>query len=176
MNLTHFNEEGRARMVNVAGKADTRRVALARGTVIMEPKTLERIVAGGMAKGDVLAVVQVAGITGSKKTSDLIPMCHNIFLTGTDIRFAFDEARSAIHIEAEVSTTGKTGVEMEALTAVSVAALTLYDMCKAIDKGMEIRDIRLIRKEGEVGAVDKGRVRKITIASDGRNGEDGKEL
>lgn len=148
MGLTHFNEDGRARMVNVSGKADTERTALAAGTVFMEAETLEMIAAGKMKKGDVLAVAQVAGITGAKKTWDVIPMCHNINLTGTDLNFQIDRDASAVKIEAKVTCTGKTGVEMEALTAVSTAALTIYDMCKAVDRGMIISDIRLLKKEG----------------------------
>lgn len=148
MEMTHFNEEGRARMVDVSAKDDTRRTATAAGSVVMAPATLEKIAAGQMKKGDVLGVAQTAGIMGAKKTWDLIPMCHNIPITGADIRFELDREASRILIEAEVSTTGKTGIEMEALTAVATAALTIYDMAKAIDRGMEIRDIRLIKKEG----------------------------
>ena len=148
MEMTHFNEEGRARMVDVSAKDDTRRTAVAAGSVMMARETLEKIAAGQMKKGDVLGVAQTAGIMGAKKTWDLVPMCHNIPITGADIRFTLDRESSQILIEAEVSTTGKTGIEMEALTAVATAALTIYDMAKAIDRGMKIRDIRLIRKEG----------------------------
>jgi cyclic pyranopterin phosphate synthase len=148
MEMTHFNDEGRARMVDVSAKDDTRRTAVAAGSVLMARETLEKIAAGDMKKGDVLGVAQTAGIMGAKKTWDLVPMCHNIPITGADIRFELDRKASRILIEAEVSTTGKTGIEMEALTAVATAALTIYDMAKAIDRGMEIQDIRLIRKEG----------------------------
>ncbi len=146
--LTHFNEEGRAKMVEVGEKLDTKREALARGSIYMLPETLKRIVDYDMKKGDVLAVSQVAGIMAAKKTSDLIPMCHNIFLTGVDINFNIDEANSKIDIEAVVRTTGKTGVEMEALTAVALTGLTIYDMCKAIDKTMRVTDVRLAKKTG----------------------------
>lgn len=146
MGFTHFNESGRAHMVEVSDKVETKRVAVARGTISMKRSTLDMIKEGGMKKGDVLSVAQIGGIMGVKKTSDLIPMCHNIFISGSDIRFNVLE--SSIEIEAEVKTVGKTGVEMEALTAVSMAALTIYDMCKAVDKDMLISDIRLIKKTG----------------------------
>jgi len=148
MDLTHFNEEGRARMVDVGEKDDTKRIAVARGYIEMKKETLEAIKQGTIKKGDVLAVAQVAGIMGAKKTSDIIPMCHNIFLSGCDIEFQIDEEKSRVYITAKVKTVGKTGVEMEALTAVSTAALTIYDMCKAIDKEMIIGDIKLIEKKG----------------------------
>lgn len=146
--LTHFNEEGRAKMVEVGEKLNTRREAVARGSIYMLPSTLERIVEGNIKKGDVLAVSQVAGIMAAKKTSNLIPMCHNIILTGADIKFNIDKENSKIDIEAVVRTTGKTGVEIEALTAVSVAGLTIYDMCKAIDRKMRLTDVRLAKKTG----------------------------
>lgn len=146
--LTHFNEEGRAKMVEVGDKLNTKREAVARGSVYMMPETLKRIIEGTIKKGDVLAVSQVAGIMAAKKTSGLIPMCHNIILTGADINFHIDEENSKIDIEAVVRTTGKTGVEIEALTAVSVAGLTIYDMCKAIDKKMKLTDVRLVKKTG----------------------------
>lgn len=146
MGLTHFNESGRAHMVEVSDKDETKRVALARGKISMKKETVDMIRDGHIKKGDVLAVAQVGGIMGVKKTSDLIPMCHNIFISGSDIRFNVLE--TSIEIEAEVKTVGKTGVEMEALTAVSMAALTIYDMCKAIDKSMIISDIRLEFKSG----------------------------
>ncbi len=146
MGFTHFNEEGRAHMVEVGEKEDTKRVAIARGRIRMKEKTIESIKKGLIKKGDVLSVAQVGGIMGSKQTSNLIPMCHNIFLTGVDIRFNVE--KDFIDIESEVKTTGKTGVEMEALTAVSIAALTIYDMCKAIDKDMVIDDIKLMKKSG----------------------------
>lgn len=146
--LTHFNKEGRAQMVDVGNKLNTKREAIAQGSIYMLPNTLKKIMDHGISKGDVLAVSQVAGIMAAKKTSDIIPMCHNITLTGADINFNIDEKNNKIDIEAIVSTTGKTGVEIEALTAVSTAALTIYDMCKAIDRGMEITDIKLVKKTG----------------------------
>ncbi len=148
MEMTHFNEYGRARMVSVDGKDDTKRTAIARGKIRMNPQTLKMIVEKGHKKGDVLSVAQIAGVMGAKKTSDLVPMCHNIFLTGADIAFEIDEENSEIHIASTVTTIGKTGVEMEALTAVSTAALTIYDMCKAVDKDMVILDIRVMEKIG----------------------------
>ncbi|MEA4901824.1 cyclic pyranopterin monophosphate synthase MoaC [Desulfitobacterium sp.] len=147
MELTHFDENGRARMVDVSDKGETRRVAVARGKVEMQPDTLERIRQGQIAKGDVLAVAQVAGIMGAKQTSSLIPMCHPLGITGAELNFEIVPP-GTIEIEASVKVTGKTGVEMEALTAVSVAALTIYDMCKAIDKRMTISEIRLMEKSG----------------------------
>lgn len=146
--LTHLNEQGRGKMVDVSHKGDTTRVAVARGEILMKPKTLSFIKEGGIAKGDVLAVAQVAGIMGAKRTPDLIPMCHPLLLTGIDMSFFINEAESLVEIEAIVKLTGKTGVEMEALTAVSVAALTIYDMCKAVDKEMVIQNIRLAVKSG----------------------------
>lgn len=147
MELTHFDEEGRARMVDVSDKAETARVAVAQGKVLMKPETLERIRSGLISKGDVLAVAQVAGIMAAKQTSQLIPMCHPLAITGAKLSFQFVEP-GEIDIEARVKVHGKTGVEMEALTAVSVAALTIYDMCKAIDKTMTISDIFLVEKLG----------------------------
>lgn len=147
MELTHFDENGRARMVDVSDKGETSRVAVARGKVEMQPETLERIRQGQIAKGDVLAVAQVAGIMAAKQTSSLIPMCHPLGITGAKLNFEIVPPRT-IEIEAIVKVTGKTGVEMEALTAVSVAALTIYDMCKAIDKRMMISEIRLMEKMG----------------------------
>ncbi len=146
--LTHFNEDGRARMVDVTAKDETVRVATARGAVYMRPETLAAIKEGQIAKGDVLAVAQVAGVMAAKQTSALIPMCHPLFITGADLSFNIDEQSSKVDVQAVVKTTGKTGVEMEALTAVSVAALTIYDMCKAIDKDMVIDNTRLIEKTG----------------------------
>ncbi len=146
MNFTHFNEDGRAHMVEVGDKKDTKRVAIAYGRIRMKKETIQLIKDGLIKKGDVLSVAQVAGIMASKRTSHLIPMCHNIFITGSNIRFNILE--EAIEIEAEVKTVGKTGVEMEALTAVSLAALTIYDMCKAVDKGMVIEEIKLMKKTG----------------------------
>ena len=144
--LTHFNEDGMAHMVEVGDKDTTKRTAIAGGKIIMKDETLQRIKDGLIKKGDVLSVAQVAGIMGAKKTGELIPMCHNISLTGADIRFQFID--NGVEVEAEVNATDKTGVEMEALTAVSLACLTIYDMCKAIDKDMEIQDIMLVKKTG----------------------------
>ena len=146
MELTHINEQGRARMVDVTEKAETTRTAVAEGRIRMSRETAELIRTGGMAKGDVLAVAQVAGIMAAKRTPDLIPMCHSLRLTGVDIAFTLEE--EAVHIRATVRCKGETGVEMEALTAVSAAALTIYDMCKAVQKDMEIGEIRLCRKTG----------------------------
>ena len=146
--LTHFNAAGRARMVDVADKPETERVATAAGRIIMAPETLARIEAGTIGKGDVLAVAQVAGIMAAKKTWEFIPMCHPLLLDGIDISFAIDRDAVAVEIRATVKTTGRTGVEMEALSAVAGAALTIYDMCKAIDRGMCVENIRLLRKSG----------------------------
>lgn len=146
MEFTHFNESGRAHMVEVSEKEDTKRIAVATGIIKMKKETVNMIKGGLIKKGDVLSVAQIGGIMGAKKTSDLIPMCHNIFLTGADISFNILE--DSIEIQSEVKTVGKTGVEMEALTAVSLAALTIYDMCKAVDKDMVIEDIKLIKKSG----------------------------
>ncbi|UWG98239.1 cyclic pyranopterin monophosphate synthase MoaC [Dehalobacter sp. DCM] len=146
--LTHFNKEGRARMVDVSEKADTVRVAVARGEIRMKPETLALVKQGALAKGDVLAVSQVAGIMGAKRTSDLIPMCHPLLLSGIDVSFNINDAESKVEIEATVKNTGQTGVEMEALTGVSIAALTIYDMCKAAEKSMVIGDICLVSKSG----------------------------
>ena len=151
--FTHFNESGRARMVDVTEKAATERVAVAQGKVFVLPETLEKIHEGQIKKGDVLAVAQVAGVMGAKRTPDLIPMCHPLLLTSVNVDF-FEEARAdpqgrcTITIEATVKTTGNTGVEMEAMTAVSTAALTIYDMCKAVDKGIEFGEICLLSKSG----------------------------
>lgn len=146
--LTHFNTEGRARMVNVGGKDSTERTATARGRVLLNAETFRAVREGGIKKGDVLAVAQIGGIMAAKKTSDLIPMCHPLAITGADISFSLDAAAHSVEIEATVSCTGVTGVEMEALTAVSAAALTVYDMCKAMQKDIRIADIRLVRKTG----------------------------
>jgi cyclic pyranopterin phosphate synthase len=152
--LTHFNEEGRAKMVDVTDKTITERIATAQGMVYMKPETLRLIEEGQIKKGDVLAVAQVAGIMGAKKTSDVIPMCHPLALTGVDISFEqnFDADSKtglcSIKVTATAKVTGKTGVEMEALTAVSIAALTIYDMCKAVDKGMFFNQIGLTYKAG----------------------------
>lgn len=146
--LTHINEEGFARMVEVGDKDETRRTAIARGTIRMAPETLERVMTGSVKKGDVLAVAQVAGIMAAKRTPEIIPMCHTLMLTGVDLTFSCIPAESRIAIEAEVRTTGKTGVEMEALHAVTAAALTIYDMCKAMDKDMVIEGVCLVYKAG----------------------------
>ena len=146
MDFTHFNKQGRAHMVDVSEKAATVRTATAAGTVKMLPATADAIRTGGVPKGDVLAVAQVAGIMAAKRTSELIPMCHPLMLTGVDMRFAL--RADAVDIEATVRCRGETGVEMEALHAVSAAALTVYDMCKALQKDMEITGIRLLEKTG----------------------------
>ena len=146
--LTHFNTEGRSRMVDVSEKDKTTRIAKAGGTVYVNENTFNLIVEGGMKKGDVLGVAQVAGIMAAKKCSDMIPMCHPIVLTGADISFELNEIEHSISITAEVKCTGETGVEMEALSAVSTAALTIYDMCKAVQRDIKISDIRLLSKSG----------------------------
>jgi len=148
MGLTHLDEEGRIQMVDVGGKADTERVAIAKGEVSMRPETLRLIAEGSVPKGDVLAVAQVAGIMAAKRTPDLIPLCHPLLLTKVDVEFHIDKEAPRIEITATVRSRGKTGVEMEALTAVSVAALTIYDMAKAVEKRMRIGNIRLVRKSG----------------------------
>ena len=148
MELTHINEQGRARMVDVSEKDETIRTAVARGSVCMKPETLEKIRDGGIKKGDVLAVAQVGGIMGAKSTPGIIPMCHPIMISGCDINFSLDFENSKVDIEAVTKCAGQTGVEMEALAAVSVAALTIYDMCKAIDREMVIKDIMLMKKSG----------------------------
>ena len=146
--LTHFNEQGRARMVDVTDKAVTHRTATAAGEIHVSPDTMAHIKAGTLKKGDVLAVAQVAGIQAAKHNWELIPMCHPLPLTGIDIAFHLSDAPCMVEIQATVSCTGVTGVEMEALTAVSVAALTIYDMCKAVQKDMRITNIRLLEKSG----------------------------
>jgi cyclic pyranopterin phosphate synthase len=146
--LSHIDEAGRARMVDVTAKGDTAREAEARGRVVMRPETLALIQEGGLPKGDVLAVAQIAGVMAAKRTHELIPMCHPLLLTGIDVRLVPDVAGHAVEISATVRTTGKTGVEMEALTAVAVAALTVYDMCKAVDRAMRVENVRLVRKTG----------------------------
>ncbi|HEX4571554.1 MAG TPA: cyclic pyranopterin monophosphate synthase MoaC [Dongiaceae bacterium] len=146
--LTHFDAEGKAAMVDVSDKAETERSATAKGSVLMQPATLALIAAGDMKKGDVLAVARLAGIMAAKRTAELIPLCHPLALTSIKVDLAIDKARSAVDIEATCRLKGRTGVEMEALTAVSVAALTVYDMCKAVDRGMTITEIRLTAKRG----------------------------
>jgi cyclic pyranopterin phosphate synthase len=157
MELTHVDEQGRARMVDVGGKPDTRRVAVARGRVLMKRETLELIRQNALSKGDALAVARIAGIMAAKKTAELIPLCHPLMLTHIEVEFELKDVIESegtggtpgeIEITATVETTGKTGVEMEALTAVSVAALTVYDMGKAVDRAMRLTDIRLVEKHG----------------------------
>jgi cyclic pyranopterin phosphate synthase len=146
--FTHFDEKGGARMVDVSDKAETERVATAAASVIMEKATLERIMAGGVKKGDVLSVARLAGIMGAKRAPDLIPLCHPLALTSVTVELSCDAERSAVDITATCKLKGRTGVEMEALTAAAVAALTVYDMCKALDRGMRITDIHLLHKSG----------------------------
>ena len=150
MDFTHFNEQGRAKMVNVGEKSPSVRSATAAARVLVNPETFRLIRSGGMKKGDVLTVAQVAGVMGAKRTPDLIPMCHPILMDGIDLELRLDEERLSVEITAAVSCDGRTGVEMEALTAVSCAALTVYDMCKAVQKDMVISDIRLLEKSGGV--------------------------
>ncbi len=145
--FTHFDEAGRAAMVDVSAKAETPRVAVARGRVVMAPETLNRIQEGGVGKGDVLGVARLAGIMAAKRTADLIPLCHPLALTKVAVDLS-PAPPDAVEIEAMVGLTGRTGVEMEALTAVTVAALTVYDMCKALDRGMRIEAVRLSHKSG----------------------------
>ena len=146
--FTHFNENGRAKMVDVSEKSETSRTAVAAGRVRMDHETFELVKTGGMKKGDVLGAAQIAGIMAAKRTPDLIPMCHTLLLSGVDMTFDLNDAECTVEITATVRCQGVTGVEMEALTAVSVAALTVYDMCKAVQKDMEITDIRLLSKSG----------------------------
>ena len=148
--FTHFNDQGRARMVDVGDKAPSHRTAVAGARVLVSPETFRLIQTGGMKKGDVLTVAQIAGVMGAKRTPDLIPMCHPIALTGINLELSLDEARCAVDIRATVSCDGRTGVEMEALTAASTAALTVYAMCKAVQKDMVITDVRLLSKTGGV--------------------------
>ena len=148
--FTHFNEQGRAKMVDVGEKPQSRRTAVAAGRVLVNEKTFALIRSGGMKKGDVLTVAQIAGVMGAKRTPDLIPMCHPILMDGIDLSLTLDETRLSVEITATVSCDGRTGVEMEALTAVSAAALTVYDMCKAVQKDMVITDISLVKKTGGV--------------------------
>lgn len=146
--FSHFNENGRARMVDVSAKADTKRTAVAAGRVRVNRETFDLIRSGGLKKGDVLTTAQIGGVMGAKRTSELIPMCHPILISGVDLDFRMNEEALAVEITATVSCTGATGVEMEALTAVSVAALTVYDMCKAVQRDIVIDQIRLLRKSG----------------------------
>lgn len=156
MELTHFNEQGRARMVDVSEKEQTYRIARAGAAVYMAKETMDRIKEGTIGKGDVLAVAQVAGIMAAKKNSELIPMCHPLLLTKVDISFHWED--TVLHIRSEVRCHGETGVEMEALTAAGVAALTVYDMCKAVQRDMVIGDIRLLYKEGGKSGVYEAEV------------------
>ena len=146
--FTHFNDEGRAKMVDVGSKQETERIAVAAGRVLVNRETFDLIKSGGMKKGDVLGTAQIAGIMAAKKTSDIIPMCHPLMLSGIDIKFELNSEIPAVEIQAQVKCRGVTGVEMEALTGVSAALLTIYDMCKAVDKTMTIGEICLLRKSG----------------------------
>ncbi|MFK5915074.1 MAG: cyclic pyranopterin monophosphate synthase MoaC [Woeseiaceae bacterium] len=146
--LTHFNEQGDAHMVDVGEKKETHRVAVCEGTISMEAETLEKILQGDHKKGDVLGIARIAGIMASKKTSELIPLCHPLMLTHIEIEFTPNQEENSIYCTCQVETRGQTGVEMEALTAIQVALLTIYDMCKAIDRGMTMDNIRLIEKKG----------------------------
>ena len=146
--FTHFDAEGKAVMVDVGGKSETERSATAKGEVVMQPETLARIQSGGVKKGDVLSVARLAGIMGAKRTPDLIPLCHPLALTSVKLDLRLLPERNAVEIEATCKLNGRTGVEMEALTAVSIAALTVYDMCKAVDRGMRIEAVRLTHKSG----------------------------
>ncbi|THF61530.1 cyclic pyranopterin monophosphate synthase MoaC [Pseudothauera nasutitermitis] len=146
--LTHFDAEGQAHMVDVGAKTETRRVAVATGRILMEPATFAMVRDGSAKKGDVLGVARIAAIQGSKRASELIPLCHPIALTRVAVEFALDEAAGAVDCTVTAETVGRTGVEMEALTAASVALLTIYDMCKAVDRGMRIEGVRLLEKQG----------------------------
>ena len=146
--LTHLDEDGAARMVDVGDKADTQRVAVASATVHMQSETFSLLQSGAHKKGDVIAVARIAGIQAAKKCSDLIPLCHPLMLNSVTVDFDLDERQSCVRVEACCKVSGKTGVEMEALTAVSIAALTIYDMCKAVDRGMQITDVALLHKAG----------------------------
>jgi len=146
--LTHFNQAGEAHMVDVGGKATTDRVAIAEGTIVMLPETFNLVEQGGHKKGDVLGIARIAGIMAAKKTADLVPLCHPLALTRVSVDFVLDSETASIHCRATVGTSGQTGVEMEALTAVQVTLLTIYDMCKAVDKGMTMTNIRLLEKAG----------------------------
>ena len=152
--LTHIDASGRPRMVDITGKSDTQREAVAKGMVRMQSSTLKRI-KKGMPKGDVFAVAQLAGIMAAKKTPHLIPLCHPLLLGDIKVEFHLDEENSTVEITTTIKSTGKTGVEMEALTATAIAALTIYDMCKAVDRGMKIENIRLIRKSGGKSGIIK---------------------
>ena len=155
--FTHIDADGNAVMVDVSNKSETERTATAKGRVIMQPETMAMIVEGGVKKGDVLAVAQLAGIMGAKQTPNLIPLCHPLALTSVKVHLSCDPLRNSVDITATCKVKGQTGVEMEALSAVSVAALTVYDMCKAVDKGMQINDIRLVHKAGGKSGEYKGK-------------------
>ncbi len=146
--LTHFDGAGQAHMVDVGAKNETHRIAVAAGTIRMQPATLALVVAGNARKGDVLGIARIAAIMGAKRTSDLIPLCHPLAITKVAVEFEVDEAAHCVHCRAQVETHGKTGVEMEALTAVQVGLLTIYDMCKAVDRGMVMTDVRVLEKHG----------------------------
>lgn len=146
--FTHFDDRGQAHMVDVADKGETKRIARASGTIYMQPDTLKLLLAGGSKKGDVLGVARIAAIQAAKRTSELIPLCHPLYLTSISVEFVMDEVQAAIECQVVTETLGRTGVEMEALTSVSIALLTIYDMCKAVDRGMTISEIRLVEKQG----------------------------
>jgi cyclic pyranopterin monophosphate synthase len=146
--LSHFDERGEARMVDVAGKTETHRVARATGRIVMQQATLEHIVSGDTKKGDVLGVARIAAIQAAKRTADLVPLCHPLSLTKVSVEFTIDRDAAAVDCISQVETVGRTGVEMEALTAVSIGLLTVYDMCKAVDRGMQVESIRLLEKKG----------------------------
>ncbi|ALL62992.1 Molybdenum cofactor biosynthesis protein MoaC [Paraburkholderia caribensis MBA4] len=146
--LTHFDAAGQAHMVDVGGKAETKRIAVARGTIRMLPATFDLIRKGEAKKGDVIGIARIAAIQGAKRTADLIPLCHPLALTRVAVDFELDESGSAVHCRVQVETLGRTGVEMEALTAVQVGLLTVYDMCKAVDRGMTITDVKVMEKHG----------------------------
>ena len=146
--FTHFDAAGQAHMVDVGAKQETHRVAVAAGTIRMRPETLALVTAGNAKKGDVLGIARIAAIMGAKRTSDLIPLCHPLALTKVGVEFEIDAAASSVHCRAQVETVGKTGVEMEALTAVQVGLLTIYDMCKAVDRGMVMSNVRVLEKHG----------------------------
>ena len=146
--LTHFDGTGQAHMVDVAAKSDTHRIAVAAGTIRMKPETLALVVSGTAKKGDVLGIARIAAIMGAKRTSDLVPLCHPLALTRVTVDFEIDSAANSVHCRAQAETVGKTGVEMEALTAVQVGLLTIYDMCKAVDRGMVMTNVRVLEKHG----------------------------
>ncbi|MDQ1833149.1 cyclic pyranopterin monophosphate synthase MoaC [Massilia scottii] len=146
--LTHFDATGQAHMVDVANKSDTHRIAVAAGTIRMKPETMALVVSGSAKKGDVLGIARIAAIMGAKKTSELVPLCHPLAITRVAVDFEVDQAASSVHCRAQVETVGKTGVEMEALTAVQVGLLTIYDMCKAVDRGMVMTNVRVLEKQG----------------------------